>query len=210
MPVGIAPRNEAIVTTYLLFGLFAATLLGIAKFHKLALPIALGGLGCVLLVKMTMTPFDLGAHLHHESSTIVNLGGLLLGFAVLANYFERSNLAEKLTEVLPAGRMGAFLLLVLVAVMSSVLDNIAAALIGGAAAMTLFQRKVHIGYLAAIVAASNAGGAGSESGLPAARPHGPAPLSGAGAAGAADARGVPAAVVRGRRRGGAGRCGGPR
>ena len=154
------PASETL-TTYLLFGLFAATLLGIAKFHKLALPIALGGLGCVLLVKLTMTPFDLGAHLHHEASTIVNLGGLLLGFAVLANYFERSNLAEKLTEVLPAGRMGAFLLLVLIAVMSSVLDNIAAALIGGAAAITLFQRKVHIGYLAAIVAASNAGGAGS-------------------------------------------------
>jgi hypothetical protein len=45
--------------------------------------------------------------------------------------------------------------------MSAVLDNIAAALIGGSAAITLFKRKVHIGYLAAIVAASNAGGAGS-------------------------------------------------
>jgi hypothetical protein len=52
-------------------------------------------------------------------------------------------------------------LLVLVACMSAVLDNIAAALIGGSAAITLFRRKVHIGYLAAIVAASNAGGAGS-------------------------------------------------
>jgi Na+/H+ antiporter NhaD/arsenite permease-like protein len=149
------------VTNYLLFGLFAATLLGIAKFHQHAFRIALAGLGCVLLVKLTMTEFALGAHLAHEWKTIVNLGGLLLGFAVLANYFERSHLPDKLTEVLPAGRLGAFLLLVLIAVMSSVLDNIAAALIGGAAAITLFQRKVHIGYLAAIVAASNAGGAGS-------------------------------------------------
>jgi Na+/H+ antiporter NhaD/arsenite permease-like protein len=41
------------------------------------------------------------------------------------------------------------------------LDNIAAALIGGAMAHTLFRAKVHIGYLAAIVAASNAGGSGS-------------------------------------------------
>jgi len=172
MPVGICPRSETIVTTYLLFGLFVATLLGIAKFHKLALPIALGGLGCVLAVKLMDPHFSLADHFlfgvvhggekhDPEWPTIVNLGGLLLGFAVLTNYFERSNLAEKITEVLPAGRMGAFLLLVLVAVMSSVLDNIAAALIGGAAAMTLFQRRVHIGYLAAIVAASNAGGAGS-------------------------------------------------
>ena len=148
-------------STYLLFGLFAATLLGIAKFHKHALPIAVGGLLCVLLVKLTMTQFDVVAHLHHEWMTIVNLGGLLLGFSVLANYFEKSHLPDKLTQVLPGGRWGAFLLLVLVAIISSVLDNIAAALIGGAAAVTLFQRRVHVGYIAAIVAASNAGGAGS-------------------------------------------------
>jgi Na+/H+ antiporter NhaD/arsenite permease-like protein len=42
---------------------------------------------------------------------------------------------------------------------SSFLDNIAAALIGGAMAHQLFKAKVHIGYLAGIVAASNAGGA---------------------------------------------------
>ena len=150
------------MTNYLLFGLFAATLLGIAKFHKHALRIALAGLAGVLLVKLTMVEgFSLGAHLHHEAMTILNLGGLLLGFSLLANYFERSHLPDKLTDVLPAGRLGAFVLLVLVAVMSSVLDNIAAALIGGSAAITLFQRKVHVGYLAAIVAASNAGGAGS-------------------------------------------------
>ena len=52
-------------------------------------------------------------------------------------------------------------LLVLVFVLSSFLDNIAAALIGGTVARRVFQGKVHIGYLVAIVAASNAGGAGS-------------------------------------------------
>jgi Na+/H+ antiporter NhaD/arsenite permease-like protein len=46
-------------------------------------------------------------------------------------------------------------------VISSFLDNIAAALIGGAMAHQLFKARVHIGYLAAIVAASNAGGSGS-------------------------------------------------
>jgi len=45
-------------------------------------------------------------------------------------------------------------------VLSAFLDNIAAAMIGAALAHTLFAR-VHIGFLAAIVAASNAGGSGS-------------------------------------------------
>jgi Na+/H+ antiporter NhaD/arsenite permease-like protein len=46
-------------------------------------------------------------------------------------------------------------------VLSSFLDNIAGAIIGGTVARHVFRGKVHIAYLAAIVAASNAGGAGS-------------------------------------------------
>jgi len=156
-----APLRKA-VTDYLLFGLFAATLLGIARFHKYAVQIALAGLVSVLLVRLA-TPMDIVEHFswHHEGRELLNLAGLLLGFAVLADYFERSHMPEKLAELLPAGKKGAFLLLILVAVLSALLDNIAAALIGGSAAITLFKRKVHIGYLAAMVAASNAGGAGS-------------------------------------------------
>jgi hypothetical protein len=41
------------------------------------------------------------------------------------------------------------------------LDNIAAALIGGTIARIVFRGKAHIGYLAEVVAAANAGGAGS-------------------------------------------------
>jgi Na+/H+ antiporter NhaD/arsenite permease-like protein len=147
------------VTTWLLFALFGLTLLGIATAHRLALWFATCGLCCVLVVR-AMAGFDFAHHFHEEWPGLVNLGGLLLGFALLAAYFEASHLPRKLTEVLPGGRLGAFLLLVLVFVLSAVLDNIAAALIGGAAALHLFGR-VHIGYLAAIVAASNAGGAGS-------------------------------------------------
>src|SRR5690606_19421275 len=46
-------------------------------------------------------------------------------------------------------------------VLSSFLDNIAAAMIGGTIAMHVYRRRLDIGFLAAIVAASNAGGAGS-------------------------------------------------
>jgi Na+/H+ antiporter NhaD/arsenite permease-like protein len=52
-------------------------------------------------------------------------------------------------------------LLIVVFVISSFLDNIAAAMIGGAMAHVLFRGRVHVGYLAGIVAASNAGGSGS-------------------------------------------------
>ena len=149
------------MTNILLFGLFAATLLGIARFHKYALQVAASRLAVVRAVRLLVTDFDLVEHVHHEWHIVVNLAGLLLGFAVLANYFERSNMPEKLTELLPTGKKGAFALLILVAILSALLDNIAAALIGGSAAITLFRRKVHIGYLAALVAASNAGGAGS-------------------------------------------------
>jgi Na+/H+ antiporter NhaD/arsenite permease-like protein len=54
-----------------------------------------------------------------------------------------------------------WLLLVLVFVISSFLDNIAAALIGATVASHVSKGGVRVGYLAAIVAASNAGGSGS-------------------------------------------------
>ncbi len=46
------------------------------------------------------------------------------------------------------GRMGPAVLLVFVAILSSFLDNIAAALIGGTIALVVFKGKVHIGYIA--------------------------------------------------------------
>jgi Na+/H+ antiporter NhaD/arsenite permease-like protein len=101
------------------------------------------------------------AHLGHEWVILVNLLLLLLGFALLADLFEKSEVPAKLPAILPDDWKGGFTLLALIFVLSSFLDNIAAAMIGGAIAHTVFKGKVHIGYLAAIVAASNAGGAGS-------------------------------------------------
>jgi Na+/H+ antiporter NhaD/arsenite permease-like protein len=62
---------------------------------------------------------------------------------------------------LPNNWIGPLILLVLVYFLSTFLDNIAAALLGGTIALIVFRNKVHIGYIAGIVAASNAGGAGS-------------------------------------------------
>ncbi|HTI46525.1 MAG TPA: citrate transporter [Casimicrobiaceae bacterium] len=150
------------------FVLFALTLLGVAVFHHHTLRVALTGVIVISAYKMLFAPFREGAgvagfmqHLGHEWVLLANLLGLLLGFALLSKHFEASEVPAWLPKLLPDDWKGAFVLLVMIFVLSSFLDNIAAALIGGTIAGVVFRRKVHIGYLAAIVAASNAGGSGS-------------------------------------------------
>lgn len=150
------------------FILFAATLLSVALFHHYVLQVALTGLAVIASYKILFTGFKFGvgiagfgAHMAHEWVLLVNLLCLLVGFALLARHFEDSGVPEVLPKLLPEGWLGPFMLLVIIFVLSGFLDNIAAALIGATVAASVFKRKVHIGYLAAIVAASNAGGAGS-------------------------------------------------
>ena len=150
------------------FVLFALTLAGVALFHHHTLQVALTGLAVITLYKLGFTGFKTGPglgglarHLAHESIILANLLGLLLGFALLSKHFEDSKVPEELPKILPDSWWGGFWLLVMVFVLSSFLDNIAAALIGGTMARVVFRGRVHIGYLAAIVAASNAGGSGS-------------------------------------------------
>ena len=150
------------------FILFALTLLGVALFHNQTLRVALTGLAAITAYKLVFTGFKAGpgfggliSHFGHEWVILTNLLGLLLGFALLSRHFEKTHIPAVLPRFLPHDWKGAFILLVMVFVLSSFLDNIAAALIGGAMAHTLFRAKVHVGYLAAIVAASNAGGSGS-------------------------------------------------
>lgn len=143
------------------FFFFALTLLGVALMHQRNFEIALTGLVVIALYKVTELGYPLLPHLGHEAPLLLNLLGLLLGFAILAKVFEESHVPDLLPHWLPNDWRGGFLLLVLVAVISSFLDNIAAAMIGGVVARRVFQGRVMVGYLAAIVAASNAGGAGS-------------------------------------------------
>ncbi len=150
------------------FILFGCVLAGVALFHHHTLPIALGGAVAIALYKIFASPFASGAgvagfatHLGHEWVILVNLLLLLLGFALLAKCFEDSEVPAVLPRWLPDDWKGCFVLLVLVFVLSGFLDNIAAAMIGGASAHTVFKGQVHIGSLAACVAASYGGGAGS-------------------------------------------------
>jgi Na+/H+ antiporter NhaD/arsenite permease-like protein len=160
------------------FIIFGLILLSVVLFHKQTFWVAVIGLTVLLTFKLIFDPgFNLLHHLfgttpildqlkdkglrQGEWGIIVNLTGLLLGFAILSKIFEESGVPDILPRFLPDDWKGPFLLLVFVFVLSSFLDNIAAALIGGAIAIVVFRKRVHIGYVAAIVAASNGGGSGS-------------------------------------------------
>ena len=151
------------------FVLFAATLACVAIFHRHALAAALTGLTAITLKKLLGTGFNEGAGFSQASWRISSMNGfcianlflLLVGFALLARHFEASRMPDWMPAALPDNWTGGFVLLVLVFVISSFLDNIAAALIGATVARHVFKDRVRIGYLAAIVAASNAGGSGS-------------------------------------------------
>ena len=150
------------------FIVFAATLLGVAAFHHKTLQVALAGLAVLVATKLAITGFKTGpglagllAHLSHESVGLLNLLALLTGFALLSRHFEESHVPAEMPAVLPDDWTGGLVLLGLVFVLSSFLDNIAAAIIGGTVARAVYKGRVHLGFLAGIVAASNAGGSGS-------------------------------------------------
>ncbi|HCK83904.1 MAG TPA: citrate transporter [Hyphomonadaceae bacterium] len=150
------------------FILFALTLLGVAIFHHRTFTVAVVGLALVIAYKFLFSDFSghaglpgLTAHLDHHWVEIANLGLLLLGFALLSRHFEESKLPDLAPDILPDDWTGGLVLLAMVFVLSAFLDNIAGALIGATIAAHVYQKRVHIGFLAAIVAASNAGGSGS-------------------------------------------------
>lgn len=161
------------------FLLFALVLTGIALFHHKTFQVALAGFAVILSYKLIIDPYfnayehfigkehSIFQQLTHkelregEWVILLNLFGLLSGFALLAKIFQESGVPEILTKLLPSDWKAPFILLVFIMILSSFLDNIAAAMIGGAIAIVVFNNNVHIGYIAAIVAASNAGGAGS-------------------------------------------------
>lgn len=164
-PPFLSPRLAEVPVDFILFGL---TLLAVALFHHRTLEVALIGLAAITVHKLAFGSFKhgagligLGSHMAQEWVILANLFLLLLGFALLSRHFEESGIPDEMPRFLPDDWTGGVALLFMIAAVSSFLDNIAAALIGGTVARHVFRGKVHIGYLAGIVAASNAGGAGS-------------------------------------------------
>ena len=84
------------------FILFGLTLIGIAMFHKHTMVIALAGLLSVILIKLFFdNHFSFVDHFlgntnkDGEWKTLLNLAGLLFGFAILAKQFEESHVPKK-------------------------------------------------------------------------------------------------------------------
>jgi Na+/H+ antiporter NhaD/arsenite permease-like protein len=150
------------------FVLFAAVLAGVALLHGHSLRVSVIGLATIVVYKLLFSSFrghvglaGLGHHLGEEWVLAANLFLLIVGFALLARHFEESRVPLVLPRFLPDDWKGGLVMLAMVFVLSSFLDNIAAALIGGTMATSLYRGRVHVGFLAAIVAASNGGGSGS-------------------------------------------------
>jgi Na+/H+ antiporter NhaD/arsenite permease-like protein len=161
----LSAHDLSVTADFLLFG---TTLAAVAVFHRHTLAAAVTGLCIIILKKLLGTGFNEGAgfaglfaHFANEWVLIANLFLLLVGFALLARHFEASRVPDLMPAALPDNWTGGLVLLALIFIGSSFLDNIAAALIGATVARHVFKGKVCIGYLAAIVAAANAGGAGS-------------------------------------------------
>jgi len=159
------PSLFGIPVEFILFGLM---LVGVARFHRRALRISLAGLLVILAFEALFTAFPTGrgaealiAHGAHEWVILTNLLLLLLGFEIVANQFEQSNISDHMPNRLPDTWAGGAMLLVIIFVLAAFLDNIAAAVLGGVMARHVYKGRVSVGFLAAIVAVANAGGAGS-------------------------------------------------
>jgi Na+/H+ antiporter NhaD/arsenite permease-like protein len=143
-------------------------LAGVAVLHRHALAVSLLGLAVIIFYEATVTAFPTGpglgnliVHGRHEWVTLSNLLLLLVGFDLLSSQFERSNISDHLPNHLPDDWTGGLALLGIVFLLSAFLDNIAGAMLGGVMARHVFRGRVSVGFVAAIVAAANAGGSGS-------------------------------------------------
>jgi Na+/H+ antiporter NhaD/arsenite permease-like protein len=166
--MGAGHASPALLGAPIEFYLFGLMLAGVALFHRGALAISIAGLVVILVYEALVTRFPTGSgagalllHARHEWVTITNLFLLLVGFEILSNHFERSNLPDHLPNHLPDGWTGGLVLLAAIFVLAAFLDNIAAAILGGVVARHVYKGRVAVGFIAAIVAASNAGGSGS-------------------------------------------------
>ena len=175
----ISYADDALFTRLTFYGIryemiiFAVMLVGVAVFYNKTRQVAIFGLVALCFYKYEFTDnFSVitklfgyvnadGEFVKGSWNTYLNLLLMLPGFAILADIFERSNFPAILPRYLPSNQWTGAVLLCFVFILSTFLDNIAAALIGCSMAAAVFGGKIHIGFAAAICAASNAGGAGS-------------------------------------------------
>jgi Na+/H+ antiporter NhaD/arsenite permease-like protein len=138
-------------------------LVAITLFHHHKVAVVAVAFPLLALIFVHQHGGSFGALAHHFASPdeyrlLYNLALLLPGFAVLAYYFEHSGFDARLVKSIDNDAK----LLIAVCALSAVLDNIAAALIGGVLVRARYG-KAHapFGMLVGVVCAANLGGAPS-------------------------------------------------
>jgi len=95
------------------FVLFAVTLAGVAIFHHYTLPIAIGGATVIAFTRFSCRRsrpapgWRVRAAPRHEWVILANLLLLLVGFALLAQFFQESRIPDLLPNYLPDDWKGA-------------------------------------------------------------------------------------------------------
>ena len=149
------------LAAWAIFGLFLAMLSGLLLFHHHKLPVVVGGfavIGCVYAAVNGLG--GLGHHFieWHRFHLLYNLALMLPGFSLVAYYFEDSGASQSIARVLKSDG----LILWVIFALSTVLDNIAACMIGGTILMAVYGKQhVPFSMLIGIICASNLGGTGS-------------------------------------------------
>ncbi len=108
---------------------------------------------------VTMAPVK--HHLHEEIRELVNLGGLLVGFACLAYQFEKANISKLFASKIVnrfGGKVAESLILAMIWQLSGFCDNIASALVG-MGLMTLIHGSFRLRTVILVTIVANAGGA---------------------------------------------------
>ncbi|MBF0318855.1 MAG: hypothetical protein HQL01_03485 [Nitrospirae bacterium] len=150
-----------IITPEFLF--FIIMLFGLMLFHHRKLLTAASGfivLSAIFIYRGGFSGY--AAHFLHpnEYHLLYNLLLLLPGFGLVSHYFESSGIDEKIEGYISSDRV----LLWVVFALSIVLDNIAAAMIGGILLSARYGKDVPFIMLASVIASANLGGAGSFAG----------------------------------------------
>lgn len=100
-------------------------------------------------------------HLKEEIRELLNLGGLLIGFACLAHQFEKAGVSKLFASKIMkkfGGKMSESLILAMIWLLSGFCDNIASALVG-MGLMTIIHGKFKLKLVLLVTIVANAGGA---------------------------------------------------
>lgn len=143
------------------FALFFSMLAGLLLFHHHKLPVVVGGFSIIAIMFAAVNGAGgLVSHFSewHRFHLLYNLAFLLPGFSLVAYYFEDSGASHGMAKLLKTDAM----ILWSVFALSTILDNIAACMIGGTILIAVYGRKnVPFSMLVGVICASNLGGAGS-------------------------------------------------